>query len=269
MKKAKLYYTFKDNKMGANSKEYIGLYLKPGGTSSSCWFKNLPINISKALFGKYIPSPIKFYSFLKRLMHSKGDEFAGSFIEGGATISTARTCPGIADILKTSMLVTAPTDIHITVFSDCTCINNTGDDKLATVTLDHHMSQFTPLDQTSCDIFNNKIAVKIRLPLLLGTNKGKIPYLLLGPQYHSSLPAEFVMGAMRGYNAISMPLNLIYLMDVPTKGDATWSISKGEVLGYVWAPEPLELEEKKIQGIHRQFSFLGGHHVSLEESSNG
>ena len=244
---AKLYYRFYDAELDAENSKYLPLYLKPSNKNSSSWFKDLPPNISYTIFGKLIPSLHKFHDFIKRKAVNENDEIAKKLMpmmNGGKVFLTAKHCPGIQHILDKSLLVTAPCDIHITVFKNGTWIPTIADTSLVQMSNDHPNSQWIPKDSKN-NIFKGKVALKFHFPLDIGTDTPHESYIFLQPQYHNNIPLEVVNGVISGKYSIVTNVNLITLVDIPTIDDYDIVINKGDVLAYIWGTEKLNITYKK------------------------
>ena len=239
MKKTKLYYEFKDSTMSEEN-NYISNYLEESRPHSSSWFKGLPLNISEHLVGRYIPSMSKLISYLHKGC-MKGSPEHCSDLDGG--FSTAKTCPGLKNILNNSVLIKSPCDIAITVEDTGLWMYSTPGGGMVEVMEGHPPCQFgAPGNLTT--LFKNKRVVKFTLPIYLSTD-GE-PVIMLDPQLHPNRSGLTAVSGVLSYPATrGVPLSVITTFEVPEKGTTLdISIKKGDILAYIWAANPLILEER-------------------------
>jgi len=251
----KLYYTITNTYKGVEPAP-IGNFLEESTLESSRWYKALPINISESLIGKYIPSTLKLIKHLQKGCLVEGDEASCRTLSNTA-FSTAKTCPGLKNVLESCILVKCPCDVEITIDDKGTWVYNTPEKGLLTLTEEHPPSQFgSPFTHKDLQLFKNKRVIKFQLPITL-TTEGE-PFIHLDPYLHSNRsPLTTVTGVISGAATKGMPLNIITTYDLPeTGGLHSISISKGTILAYLWASKPLRLApyKKKLPFlIHDKF----------------
>ena len=240
MKKTKLYYEFKDSTMSAE-KDYISNYLEESRPNSSSWFKDLHINISKQLVGKYIPSTHKLISYLHKGCLKGSPDHCSALDE---SFSTAKTCPGLKNILDNSILIKSPCDIVITIEDTGLWIHSAPGEGMIEVREGHPPSQFGAPDNLTT-LFQNKKVIKFTIPLSIST-EGE-PVILLDPQLHPNRSDLTVVSGVLGYPATrGIDLSVITTFEIPEKGETLdINIKKGDILAYIWAAKPLVLEERR------------------------
>jgi len=245
--KVKVLYRVDSEKVPTN---FIPSILTTSGAKSSCWFSQLPVNISESLVGRYIPSLKKFIEVLVHNKRNGGFEEHAAYHDGGV-LSTAKTCPGIKSVLDKSVVISCPTEIYITMNTDGSFDAIAADNTAVKVHEEHPRSQYTPLNagdkDTDVDIFKGYTVVKITLPVDIGTAGGET-LLLLPPQFHSANKLlDTVIGEIKLPPGDLVPLSVIYMVKIPTEEAYTIHIKKGESLGYLYTegrPTLLEYEGK-------------------------
>jgi hypothetical protein len=252
----KLYYMFTDEELHSKSKDYLPQFIQGPSITSSCWFSSMPANVSKYLTGKNFKSTNKLMSYLAKKM-SRGDTHAGDLFEY-RSYSTIKVCPAVQEVLKTSHLILAPCDIHISIFKDGTWVSKVPDGRLLSILGDHPREQLTPLD-TVHDLFKGRTVIKFKLPIIIGVDNDA-PWIFLQPHYHNNIPIEVLNGVVSGKYSKDQELNIITLVDISKEENYTIDIKKGEVLAYLWSPTPLKLEKRdSLNGIVFRSKFTRGY----------
>ena len=263
MKKNKMYYSFKVKGLIEGSeeeKDLVSKFFDIKGTKSSKWFTSLPTNTSESLVGKYISSIPNLIKYIQKIcLKEKGKHSLCKVLNSGRTFSTARTCPGVRSVLSNSIVVKSPCDIIITVDEAGNWVYTSASNKLVTLTEDHGPEQFgAPFNSKDRSLFVDKRVIKINLPVQLATDN--IPYIHLNPQFHSNTPPlEVITGVISGAYTRSASLNIITMYTLPPKGETLEIvINSGDVLAYLWSPEPLVLAQKKrkielFDTLHNKF----------------
>lgn len=258
-KYANLYYRFTDPLLDAKDKDFISNFMEEGTLGSSCWFKNLATNTSEGLFGKYIPNMIKYISFLHNKCLRDGDQLACDHINSDA-LGTAKTCPGIRRVIKNSVLVKAPCDIAIDIYSDGSWMWKAPNNMLIELGEDHGTGQFgLPWTRPGSQLFKNKRVLKFKLPLIVRTD-GE-PFIFLQPQFHTDFPFEIVNGVIAPPSP-STSLNIVTFFKVPEDGDTlSVHIKEGDVLCYLWGAKPFKLKKDKkgVENTPFMTKFLGSY----------
>ena len=234
----KLYYTFSglQDDLHKHPEEHGPRFLEQGGTASSCWFSNLPVNVSWATIGRYIPSIRNFITELLTLK-SCGDKRAKARLKG--TLATAKTCPGVRGVLENSILLKAPCDISILVTKEGSWQSYILPECSALLDIKegHPPEQLSPMKGQNP--FENKKVLKFSFPMHVCT-KGT-PWLFLQPQYHNTLDYQVINGLISGVHTKVQELNLITVVE-QRDYNYTINIKEGDVLAYLWSPKPLTLE---------------------------
>ena len=241
-----LKYTFTKDRFKGGSKEWGKMFLEKSSPGSSCWFKNLPSNISKNVLGVYIPKIEKFIQTLLIKGHKgpEGRENLNKVLQFNNSFTTAKTCPGIRGILKHSILIKSPCDIRV-CFNNKTkewnFFNTGAEDELIEIVEEHSAAQFYTIEEGSTsNLFKGKRVIKFKFPIAL---KAEEPYIMLGASYHSALPFQVVNGVIEGASLDYVPLSVIGLIDSDTSEEFTnIVINKGDAIAYLWSSSPLRLE---------------------------
>jgi hypothetical protein len=249
-----LYYKFTDPLFDKKEDSFINEFMEEGSLQSSCWFKNLNSNISEGTIGKYIPSTVKFISYLQQKC-LKEDQNACRIMEY-RTLGTAKTCPGVKRVLKNSILVKAPCDIVIDIDSTGRWLWKTPDLGFVELTEAHGPDQFgAPWEKPGSKLFQNKRVIKFKFPFIVRT---KEPFIYLQPQFHTDLPLGIVNGVIAPPTPSTF-FNIVTIYTLPAEGDTlNISIKKGEVLCYLWGANPIKLKKdtKGVENVSRLSRFL-------------
>ena len=212
------------------NKDIIDNILTPTTAKSSCWWSNLKTN-----FGGY-KSHFDYASknHKERLQQNNFENSGFS-----ASISTAKRCPGILDLFKTSYLIKSPADMFITVDKNQSYVFNTTNDLIS---VKHHPTNQFYTNKNN--IFEGKMNLKLMISIDIKTNN--IPWLFLQPTYHNNVWFDVINGVVSGANTKGQQLNLNVLVDIPKEEPITYEIKQGDVLAYMWFPETLNLKHSKI-----------------------
>ena len=239
----KLYYKILDPQL--HSEEgYIDQYLEEGSLRSSKWFKALPANTSTHVLGRYIPSMSKLLGFIHRGCLVDKDPTCCDAL--GASFSTAKTCPGLKNILEECIIVKSPCDILITVDERGSWVYNIPSSYLIEIVEDHGPEQFGyPFQDEDLKLLENRRVIKFKLPIHVSTDGGS--FIHLDPQMHNSKsPLSVVNGVISPPATKVSSLNIITTYELPPKGETTTiSISKGDALAYLWGGKKLKLSPKE------------------------
>jgi hypothetical protein len=246
-KKVIMHYSFID----ILNKDYsIQDYLESTSPSRSCWFSNMPVNISKFVIGKYIPSIRKFIHHC-HTEYFKGDPNILDMMDN-TSLATVRTCPGVRGILEGALLVKSPCDVSITINDLGGWACKVAAPSLISVIEGHGPEQFQVLDGPECSkILNGKRIVKFCLPINLDPLGNT--YIHLDPVFHSKIPLKVVPGVIKE----DTPLNIITVFEIPRYGETLEvDIKKGDVIAYLWAEKGFELKEVKLLRSKVSSTFL-------------
>jgi hypothetical protein len=155
-----------------------------------------------------------------------------SIAEFSPPLVTAKTCPAVLNMLKTSLLVKAPCDIVIKVQSTGSWKWITPSTFLGVQVNEHPIDQLIDTSGHYKKLFNNKIVLKIELPTLIRV-KDKLPYIFTQPHFHNNLPIQVIQGPVPTPYSHSRgnPLTILYLVD---SSPGTYTIQRGDVLAYIW-----------------------------------
>ncbi len=238
----KLYYSYaEDSQIRESMEDATSLFLEEGSPGSSCWFSKLPLLVDG-------------FKTVHSMLRSRHYDYKSGKAEMKGPMYTAKVCPGIIEILKTSILVKAPCDIAITIDSDGLFTWFNGAHGLLNI-VQHLPKQMYQEDH---NIFKGKLALKFELPLMTST-KGKFSYIVLAPQYHGAVPYTVPNGVMSKDYPQGMPLNIIGLFDIPDRESVTHVINKGTVLAYYWSESKIKLHKTKVPLPHTpRLKFLRG-----------
>jgi len=225
-------------------KEYLSKYLEEGSLRSSKWFRALPANTSASALGKYIPSMTKLISYVhKGCLVDKDPVFCNAL---GDNFATAKTCPGLKNILEECIIVKSPCDILITIDESGSWVYSTPAESLIKLVEEHTSEQFGyPFQHEDLKLMENKRVIKFKLPIHLGTDGDA--FIHLDPQMHDNRsPLSVVNGVISPPATKISPLNIITTYELPAKGSVTSiNISRGDALAYLWGGKKIKLVPKK------------------------
>lgn len=231
-KSNKLYYHFQENTSfeGVANEEAIGLFLEQSTVKSSCWWSNLKGSVTS-----------DFRSHFDYFANSHKHSFQNKELdeEPPQSMRTAKTCPGISQVIKTSVLLKSPCDMVLSINSEGKFLWNASN-KLAKVH-EHNSNQFYT---ESCNIFEGKVALKIVMPINIGTEGDS--WMFLQPTYHNNIGYTVVNGVISGKHTSCQQLNMIFMVDIPKNDDITViDIKRGDVLAYLWFDKTHSLIHKE------------------------
>jgi hypothetical protein len=236
----KIQYRFYDENLNVKevAEEFIGNILVKATPTSSCWWSKMKTRMDG------FKSQLDMIKHRQHMAISTGEDIPPW---GG---STAKTCPGIVDLLTTSYLIKSPTDVVITIDNRGVYYALSADESILTVS-EHDVSQFQQDDAT---LFKGKIAIKFSIKVLLSTTG--FGYILADPTYHANLGCFVPMGILNSDYAKLTELNVITLVDIPKGENKVITIKAGDVLAYLVPFEKCELafaETAFIRGFFKSF----------------
>jgi hypothetical protein len=254
LNKNNLYYEIKEsvNTEGVSDKEAIGLFMEGSSLRSSCWWSSLKL---RAIDIDGWKNHWDFFSKRHEGMFYNEEHYNEEHKDSPEpfTANTAKTCPGIANILKNSFLIKSPSDLVLSVKDDGSYLWDASNDLLDIS--EHITSQFYTEKN---NIFKGKIALKILLPVFIGTTG--TPWIILQPMYHNSVNYAITNGVVSDKHTKYQELNIIFLVDIPKKGKSTTiHIKKGDVISYLWLPKKMKLtKNNKMNGKINALSRVWG-----------
>lgn len=223
------------------AEERLKKIIQPGTPASSCWWKNLK---AKSGLNKSYEEYLK--GLHEKVFYQHDEESINQVNSGfmGITVSTIKQCPAVIGILKNVFVVTAPCDINITVDGHGNFLSNFKIPGYGSISI-HDKSQYEN-SNASCDIFKDKINIKISLNVYFKT---KNTYLYMPPVYHQSHPDLEVLTGMiegskthtRGRKEIGSELNINTMVKVQGDEIKTISIKQGDVLAYILPFKPAKM----------------------------
>lgn len=172
---------------------------------------------------------------------------------------TAKFCTGIRDLLKTTLLIKSPIDIHVSIYNpndgtpDVEVIYNTPSVNNHGIHINmHDRPQF--FTEGSSTLFSDVINIKFELPVLLSS---KLSWLFLQPTYHNDVPWTIVNGIVKQKFT---KLNIVSLMKRPDPGKVEHVYIKADtVLAYMWLPNKANFKyDDKLSSwdIQKNWSFF-------------
>ena len=147
---------------------------------------------------------------------------------------SVKHCPAIRRTLSDVYLLTAPCDFTVVLGKNDKFKKIIEDPTLFNIAT-HRTRQFSH----GGDLMQNKTNVKLEFPIVIRPSVSN--YLFLQPVYHEDMPYQ-VMPAILEEDCIPLFVNVLF--DTP-KDTTSFSFKKGQVLAYLWFPEPVEFEYKK------------------------
>lgn len=206
----------------------VGDILENSTPKSSCWWSSMKSN----LFG------LKSHEEYLKLAYK--DILHGAPIENiSESTSTSKVCPAILSSLNNTILVKAPCDFMISIDKSGKIVWGSSNN---IVSIDqHNPEQFHPKEN---NIFKDMFNVKIMIDAHIRTNG--TPYLFLQPTFHNKIEYSVVNGFVDGDYTKSQPLIINTFVDTSLFNDVlNIDIRKGDVLAYIWTPEPLSIKKAK------------------------
>jgi hypothetical protein len=108
-----------------------------------------------------------------------------------------------------------------------------------------HPREQLEVSSDKSDIFKSKIALKVEMPISMSSG-GAYSYVCLPAQYHHKNPYTIPIGVITPSFKEAVNLNVIILLDLPTQGQDTYYIKKGEVLAYLWSDNKIKLKPQRL-----------------------
>ena len=220
LKKKKYLEWYSNEGGGAVTEETINEFLDPAAIKGSCWWSSLSKRIDNS------------FSSPKEYIQSRHKEHDTNLSSLGPTV---KQCPAVNSIISNSFLIKSPTDVVVTVFSDSTFCYNSANSLMRLGT--HPTDQFHTAKN---NIFVGKMNLKLELPIYLRTDN--IPWLILQPMYHNNIWFDVASGSIEKKYTKGQPLVINVIVDIPKGEPVTYEIKAGDVLGYLWLPEDVELK---------------------------
>lgn len=223
-----LYYAYSPNASVDISSIDINEFIQPCTPSSSEWFSSLDFFLDgyKSINDRF--------SDMKRKMVQ--GVMPPTELQGDHVWTTIKNCPGIKDLFKTTYLIKAPCDIHISILRDNNSdqlhvIPNYASEGLVSVT---SMEDSAYKSRTS-KVLKDTIAVRFTLPILL---KSQEDYVTMDPQYHETNPPWRVTNGVMssGYQG-PLQVNTFF----PNQ-EGDYLIKKDTVLAYYYFHKKVKLK---------------------------
>jgi hypothetical protein len=221
--KKKLLYRFQDESRNTKdiAEELIKTILVKAAPTTSCWWSKMKARAD----GFKNLGEATVYKHKQWLSHREDFDLN----EG----NTAKTCPGIINLLQNSFLVKSPVALDFTLDSEGEYCFNVSDESILGVSV-HPTNQYIQEDNL---FFSNKIAVKFSLKIFIKAEG--FGYMLLDPTYHNKSDFFVPPGMINEKYANIQELNVIAFIELPDKGcTKTISIREGDVLAYLVPLEP-------------------------------
>ena len=236
--KSKIMYRFLDESRNVKDKAdtLIGKILVKGTPTSSCWWSKMKGRADG------------FKNHFDALKHKQEAYLANKGIAPTNTGASAKTCPGIIEVLRHAYLVKCPTDVVITINKTGEYYFNIADSSILEL-VDHPVEQFYQSDN---QLFKDKIAIKFDIKLRLKTQG--FGYILTDPTYHGNSGCFVPIGMISAKYAGSQELNIITLIDLPRSSDTkTVTIKAGDVLAYLIPSKSCSLTFSKADFVNNSF----------------
>lgn len=239
----KVYYEFNGDLYRADD-DFRDKFIQSNWNTSSCPFSKLPTLVGKLKSIKHIFDKLKDDAYYGNIPY---EQYVAEKNDVHATI---RTCPGVNRILKTSYMLTAPCDMHLSVTAEETAELIVADEKLAKITMHHPSYQHTTTEGEK--ILGDNIMVKFNMPYAI---KSEVPLMFLQPQMHGSQSWTVINGVLPEKRAHQMAIILSFPR--PKSGQEHYMIKKGTVLSYLWSSEKTKLVKSKSRLVPYQSKFIG------------
>jgi hypothetical protein len=237
--KKKLLYRFEEESRNTKSiaEELIETILSPAVPTTSCWWSKMKTRTDGfRSIGEAVVQKQKQWLL-------NGTE---PNLEEGAT---AKTCPGIINLLKNSFLVKSPVSADFTLDSIGNYRFNVSDGDILGISV-HPANQFIQEDN---QFFKNKMAIKFSLKVVIKTDD--FGYMLLDPTYHNKSDFLVPPGMIDAKYGNIQQLNVIAFIELPGEGDTkTISIKEGDVLAYLVPLEPCKVTFSEDNFTKRRFN---------------
>jgi len=231
MKKLKYYFVphgsdpLSIQELNSDPEKYIGLFVTQNTRQKCPWFNGL---------SKLHKIKERFRLAKRKLFNNEITlEQCNKELE---VSSSARTCPGIVDLLDQSIIVHCPTDVHISINTNGEYYWNSPSNELINIS-SHPREQYIAEDNK---LFKDKINIKFNLGLRLSTDND-IQWVYLQPQYHYDAPWEVVHGVMKGNHTSTELLNINTFVKINENEQTDLFIPAGTPLCYIWFSEPVKL----------------------------
>jgi hypothetical protein len=234
---AKFYYKFWEGDYENDHQEMAKLYFESSWTNTSCPFSKIPI-----LVNNKFTSIVNYYNFLKEsVFRGEHDPANQRFLKRKP--STIRVCRGVNNILKNSIMLKAPCDIHISTQGEEIISTFANGKMMNFARIDHGREQYT--QNNGENLFGDVIDVKFSFPISFETTSDMI---FLQPQFHGNVPWTVVNGAINKNYAETLSLILLFPLTDEIKH---YFIKAGTVMAYIWSPEKMTLKHNaKINPKH-------------------
>jgi len=244
LKRNTIHYAFSRDDLNNKdvAEDVIKNYLVQSTPQGSCWWSGLSKTIKTVeenTFSSYMKR-VQQYVLDNPLQSMKDTETYGS-------VMTAKKCPAIASILRTSFLVKSPANMTITIKEDGEFVWHSDSDIINIET--HSKLQFTPEDGNN-DLFKDKVNLKFVTGITLKTTK-QSPWMFLQPTYHNNVDYQVLNGIVESKYVTHQALNINTLFDIPTEGTKTYHIKTGDVLSYIWFPHKMKLKHSQNNKLFR------------------
>ena len=178
------------------------------------------------------------------------------------TSKTIKTCPGVSELLKNSLVATFPTDAVISYNKSRATILSTSNSPHDPFDVEVH-----PLDQTLLqnggNILDGRIALKINFPFLFSTQSR---YTFLNPSWHSNVPWKVMSGVVNPSTSVPVTNPNIFL-DLPLpESDSPehlmhLEVKQGDPIAYIYFldnPDVSNLQQDNELKIPLRKSFIRG-----------
>lgn len=215
-------------------------YIKKSNVDTSPWFMGLQ---------KYKECPVTRLKDTARDILSRMPIINGSVEDKPvhfphSKAKTAKFCPAIHDILKTSYLLSIPMDMEIFITRDGRVTFSSPEEDIIAID-SHPFWQF----ESAHNLMEGRINLKFVFPYRISTN---MPYLFLNPTFHTKHVWDVVPGIINAPYTNGMDLNINTLVDLKhlefdSSGMANIRIKADTVLAYMWLPYETKLVETKEQ----------------------
>jgi len=139
--------------------------------------------------------------------------------------NTIKTCPGLADLFKSSFIWKMPCDLLLKISDDGNAWQTPQTDLLK---LDSH-SDFQYTNRLGQTIYKQKINIKFETPFLIHADR-VLKYIPSAAAYHNSdIDYDVMPGVVTLSNNVSSPLNLNLMFD---RKENIYEFKKGQPIAY-------------------------------------
>lgn len=223
-------------------------YISPCIPATSDWWKGLP---------RFLTSATKNIKDFVNERHRKylydaqdREPFKVKTFNNGLE-KTAKECPGIMSVFKTSYLIKCPSDMMITISKSMDIVVDVPAGSNFKVE-SHHFAQIASQN----NLFEGRINIKFVLPIML-CSESKIPWVFFNPTYHSNPIWDVIPGVIDENYTQGIELNVNTLIDTRTLewdayGTYTINLKKGDPIAYLWLPEKTKfVYDDKFKGHNK------------------